>query len=49
MAIPDYQSLTLPLLRFSADGSTHNFSDAIDHLADEFISLMHCGISIFLD
>ena len=35
MALPDYQSLMLPLLRLSADGSTHKFSDAVDNLADE--------------
>ena len=35
MAIPDYESLMLPLLRLSADGSTHKFSNAVDHLADE--------------
>jgi len=35
MAIPDYESLMLPLLRLSADGSTHKFSDAVDRLADE--------------
>ena len=35
MAIPDYESLMLPLLRLSADGSIHKFSDAVDQLADE--------------
>lgn len=35
MAIPDYESLMLPLLRLSADGSIHKFSDVVDRLADE--------------
>ena len=35
MAIPDYESLMLPLLRLSADGSVHKFSDAVEILADE--------------
>lgn len=36
MAIPDYQSLMLPLLKFISDGREHSSSEAIDHLADEF-------------
>jgi restriction system protein len=35
MAIPYYESLMLPLLRLSADGSIHKFSDTVDILADE--------------
>ncbi len=35
MALPDYESLMLPLLRLSADGSIHKFSDVVDSLADE--------------
>ena len=35
MTIPDYESLMLPLLRLSANGSIHKFSDAVDILADE--------------
>ena len=35
MAIPDYQSLMLPLLRLSADDAIHKFTDAVDTLADE--------------
>jgi restriction system protein len=35
VAIPDYESLMLPLLRLSADGAVHKFSEAVDHLADE--------------
>ena len=35
MAIPDYQSLMLPLLKLSADGSVYKFSEAVDLLADK--------------
>ena len=33
MAIPDYQSLMLPLLEFAADGKDHTNREGIDHLA----------------
>lgn len=36
MAIPDYQSLMLPLLNTIADGSDHVFREAVDRLADQF-------------
>lgn len=36
MAIPDYQTLMLPLLRLAADGSEHRFRDAVERLAAEF-------------
>jgi len=36
MAIPDYQSLMLPLLRYAADGEAHFLRDAYSDLADEF-------------
>ncbi|MGE0083903.1 MAG: restriction endonuclease [Desulfococcaceae bacterium] len=36
MAIPDYQTMMLPLLQFCGDGKIHNNSEAIDHLADLF-------------
>ncbi len=36
MSIPDYQTLMLPLLRLSADGSEHGFREAIEALAREF-------------
>ncbi len=35
MAVPDFQSLMLPLLRFAADGE-HSLAEARDHLAKEF-------------
>ena len=35
MAIPDYKSLILPLLRLSADGAVHSFSDTAARLAEE--------------
>ncbi len=33
MAIPDYQSLMLPLLQYTADGEEHHNRDAVDALA----------------
>ncbi len=36
MAIPDYQTLMLPVLKAAADGSEHRIRDVIENLADEF-------------
>ena len=36
MAIPDFQSIMLPLLKFCADGKEHTNRDALDALAMEF-------------
>jgi restriction system protein len=36
MSIPDYQTLMLPLLKFSGDGNDHTTREAVDHLAGEF-------------
>jgi restriction system protein len=36
MAIPDYQSIMLPLLTLAADGGEHMFRGAVDKLSDEF-------------
>ncbi|HLC25500.1 MAG TPA: restriction endonuclease [bacterium] len=36
MAIPDYQSIMLPLLRFASDGNEHSLREAIDGLAEKF-------------
>ncbi len=36
MAIPDYQSLMLPLLRFARDGRDHTTREAVENLATEF-------------
>ena len=36
MAIPDYQTLMLPLLRFLDDQKDHSFREAVDALADQF-------------
>lgn len=36
MAIPDYQSIMLPLLQFAADQQEHALRETIDALADEF-------------
>ena len=36
MAIPDYQSLMLPLLRFIEDKQEHSLREAIDALGAQF-------------
>lgn len=36
MAIPDYQTLMLPVLKLASDGKEHKFSSAVEGLADEF-------------
>jgi restriction system protein len=36
MAIPDYQTIMLPLLRFIGDQKEHSLREAIDYLAEEF-------------
>ena len=36
MAIPDFQSLLLPLLKLAADAEEHTLAGAIDQLAEEF-------------
>jgi len=36
MSIPDYQSIMLPLLRYSADQKEHSLREAIEALADSF-------------
>jgi restriction system protein len=36
MAIPDYQSIMLPLLKYSSDGEEHSLRETIEVLADEF-------------
>ena len=36
MAIPDYQSVMLPLLRFAGDEQEHSLRESIDRLAEEF-------------
>lgn len=36
MAIPDYQTLMLPVLKLAADGAEHKFSHAVELLVEEF-------------
>lgn len=36
MAIPDFQSIMLPLLQFCSDAKEHTNRDTIDHLAKIF-------------
>jgi restriction system protein len=36
MAIPDYQTLMLPVLRLASDGEEHKVSQAVEKIADEF-------------
>ena len=35
MAIPDFQSIMLPLLKLAANGEVHNFHDTVEKLAQE--------------
>jgi restriction system protein len=36
VAIPDFQTIMLPLLRFASDGLEHSLAQARDHIAKEF-------------
>jgi restriction system protein len=36
MAIPDFQSIMLPLLQFSSDGKEHSVNEAVEWLAQHF-------------
>jgi len=36
VAIPDYETVMLPLLRFLQDGREHLFRDAVEHVSNEF-------------
>ena len=36
MAIPDYQTLMLPVLQLAADGQVHKFSQSVEALAERF-------------
>ena len=36
MAIPDFQSIMLPLLKLLADGQEHSFRDVVENLAPSF-------------
>ncbi len=36
MAIPDFQSAMLPILRMTADGEEHSIAEALELLADAF-------------
>ena len=36
MAIPDYQSFFMPLLRYAGDGASHRLGDAYEDLSSEF-------------
>lgn len=36
MAVPDYQSIMLPLLKFAGDKEEHTIREAIDHIAEVF-------------
>ena len=35
MAVPDFQALMLPLLRFTSDGQQHTYAEAVEQLALE--------------
>jgi restriction system protein len=36
MAIPDYQTIMLPVLQLASDGQEHRFRDAVEQLAANF-------------
>lgn len=36
MAVPDFQSLMLPLLKLAGDGQQHTIAEAVERLAQEF-------------
>lgn len=36
MAVPDFQTLMLPLLKLASDGQPHAFADAVNRLTEEF-------------
>ena len=36
MAIPDYQTIMLPLLKFAGDNEEHSLQQAVENLADYF-------------
>ncbi len=36
MAIPDYQTIMLPLLRLAGDGAEHRFREVVTQIADQF-------------
>ncbi len=36
MAIPDYQTVMLPLLQFLSDAKEHSIGEVVDHLAEQF-------------
>jgi restriction system protein len=36
MAIPDYQTVMLPLLQFLSDGKEHNIGEVVDRLTEQF-------------
>lgn len=36
MAIPDYQTCMLPLLKYASDGKIHKLADAISAISDQF-------------
>jgi restriction system protein len=36
MAVPDFQTLMLPLLKLTSDGKRHTLAEAIEQLAQEF-------------
>jgi|GEM_PF-1890468 len=42
MAVPDFQTLMLPLLKLASDGQQHTLAEAVEQLALEF-QLSDCG------
>ena len=36
MAVPDFQTLMLPLLKLASDGQRHTLAEAVEQLAEQF-------------
>ena len=43
MAIPDYQTIMLPLLKLAGDNQEHRFRDAVEALADKLNKHQVCS------
>ena len=39
MAIPDYQSFMLPLLKLASDGEEHSIKTAVGELSDRYLGV----------
>ena len=49
MAVPDYESIMLPLLALAGDGQEHTYRGAIDRLDVYKRQFLYCHICLFFD